>query len=55
VKDLLTMALESEVAGLDHAGMHRSNADFVYLFASDLIEDVGLTVPAPSLTCSYRS
>jgi hypothetical protein len=35
VKDLLAMALEAEVPGLDHTGMHRPDSDFMNLFTSD--------------------
>ena len=40
VKDLLAMALEAEMSGLDDAGVNRANRDLVDLFAFNP-EEVG--------------
>jgi hypothetical protein len=38
VEDLLAVALEAEVAGLDHARVHRADGDLVHRVALDAVE-----------------
>ncbi len=40
MEDLLAVALEAEVAGLDDAGVHRADRDLVHLLALDHEERV---------------
>src|SRR5260370_29998221 len=55
MKNLLAVALEPKVPGLDDAGMHRSNGDFVNLLALDAVERIRLTVSAPGIRRANRA
>jgi hypothetical protein len=55
MKDVLTVALEPEVPGLDHARMHWSDADFMNLLTSDRVERIRFAASPPGRADSNRA
>ena len=44
MKDLLPVALKSEMTGLDYTGVHRPDANLVNFFTFDAVKCIGLAV-----------
>ncbi len=55
MKDVLTVALEPEVPGLDHARMHWSDADFMNFLTSDRVERIRFAASPPGRPGSNRA
>ena len=49
VKNLLAVALKTEMPRLNHAGMHRPHTDLVNFLAFDAVKCVGRTVFSPAI------